>query len=180
MTTWGWGEAFFYRRAPCGRISSHAHFRDFQPLAVSKNVKIANPLALYRLKVLEDSFSKPADFEAFVRGHAQRVRWQLQRIYRERNTVMHNGESSPFINQLLSNTYYYYHHTFFNIETVSNSYGALSIAQSLSAVQKLFFSDQDKLTRSKKLEGLDGPKAKEVLLSIVAGHFHNEETVLGT
>ena len=41
MTTGGWGEAFFYRRAPFGQSGGCADFRDFQPLAVSKNVKIA-------------------------------------------------------------------------------------------------------------------------------------------
>ncbi|MDX1822266.1 MAG: hypothetical protein R3197_15320 [Paracoccaceae bacterium] len=130
-----------------------------------------NPLALYRLKNLEDKFSSPANFERTLGAHSQKVKWQVQRIYRERNTVMHNGQSSPFVRQLLSNCYFYFQTTFTSIETVSKSYGGLSTVQSLSAIRKLHQSDFLKLRRAKAIENKSPIESQAILLDLVSGHF---------
>jgi hypothetical protein len=111
----------------------------------------SNPLALYRLSDLQKKFSTPESFQNTLTDHAKRVSWQIQRIYRERNTVMHNGESSPAMARLLSNTYYYYMLTFANIETVAKSYGDLSIPQTMSAMRKLNQADRAKVVKAKGL-----------------------------
>ncbi|MGR3494176.1 hypothetical protein [Citreimonas sp.] len=108
-----------------------------------------NPLALYRLMDLQQKFSTPESFNKTVSEHQLRVEWQVQRIYRGRNTVMHNGQTSPAMLRILSNTYYYYLLTYANIETVAKSYGELSIPQSLSAIRKLCQSDYAKLAKAR-------------------------------
>jgi hypothetical protein len=130
-----------------------------------------NPLALARLKSLEDNFSSAENFEKKVTAHADRVRWQVHRIYRERNTVMHNGETSPFLEHLLSNTYYYYVTTFMNIETVSKSFGGLSVSESLGAIRKLHQSEIEKLKRTRKIEKSDENEARAMILETLAGPF---------
>lgn len=135
---------------------------------------LRNPLALYRLRVLENSYSDPSKFENTIKRHSQRVSWQIQRIYRERNTVMHSGQSSRYIDQLLSNTYHYYGMVFVNIETVSKSYGGLSTSHALSAIRKLNQADEAKLIRAKTNFSDDPIRSQATMLEIVAGHFRVE------
>ena len=134
-----------------------------------------NPLALYRLMNLKQKFSTAEEFEKTMKLHSERVEWQVQRIYRERNTVMHNGESSPFVEQLLSNTYYYYLLTFTNIETVSKSYNGVTIPQSLSAIRKLSQADQTKVKRARSLTKERPIEAQAILLELVSGHFRSDD-----
>lgn len=134
-----------------------------------------NPLALFRLMTLQQKFSHAQSFEKSINDHSERVKWQVQRIYRERNTVMHNGESSPFVEQLLSNTYYYYLLIFTNIETISKSYGGLSIPQSLSAIRKLSQSDESKLKRAKAASQKNPLESQIILLDLISGHFRSDE-----
>lgn len=134
-----------------------------------------NPMALCRLKVLEEKFSKPDRFETAVNAHSNRVSWQVQRIYRERNAVMHNGESSPFVDQLLSNTHHYYLSTFSNIETISKSYGGLSVSHALSAIRKLAQADSAKLSRAKSCVKKDPDRSEDILLDLISGHFFEPE-----
>jgi hypothetical protein len=133
----------------------------------------ANPLALYRLTELKKKFARPNDFERTLKEHRERVAWQVQRIYRERNTVMHNGETSPAMGRLLSNTYHYYLLAYANIETVAKSYGNLSIPQSLSAIRKLSQSDQAKLAKAKSKFKDNAIVAQSILKQVVSGHFHS-------
>lgn len=136
---------------------------------------LSNPMALYRLKVLEEKFSKPNRFEVAVNSHYNRVSWQVQRIYRERNAVMHNGESSPFVDQLLSNTHHYYLSTFSNIEMISKSYGGLSVSHALSAIRKLKQADSAKLSRAKSGFKSDPSLSEGILLDLISGHFFHPE-----
>ncbi|WP_306152810.1 hypothetical protein [Roseovarius sp. MMSF_3281] len=134
----------------------------------------SNPLALFRLMDLQQKFSTPESFAKAVSDHRTRVEWQVQRIYRERNTVMHNGETSPAMLRILSNTYYYYLLTYASIETVAKSYGDLSIPQSLSAIRKLSQSDQAKIAKARASLKDNAIEAQSLLMQIISGHFHSD------
>lgn len=43
----------------------------------------------------------------FVEKHADRVKWQIMRIYRNRNLIIHNGKSMPYLNLLIENLHSY-------------------------------------------------------------------------
>lgn len=66
------------------------------------------PLLQYRM----DNFSKKiffdsrSGYEELIR-HKQKVRWQIMRIYRNRNMIVHNGEHMPYLNIILGNLHYY-------------------------------------------------------------------------
>ena len=47
------------------------------------------------------------NIHAFVEKHADRVRWQVMRIYRNRNLIVHNGETMPYLNLLIENLHSY-------------------------------------------------------------------------
>lgn len=51
--------------------------------------------------------SKPADVYAFVEKHAERVKWQIMRIYRNRNLIIHNGDNMPYLELLIENLHSY-------------------------------------------------------------------------
>lgn len=67
-----------------------------------------NPLALYRLWKLEKNFSNPASYLESVNNHFQRVEWQLHRIYRTRNVIVHSGKIPPFLAPLSLNVFEYF------------------------------------------------------------------------
>lgn len=66
------------------------------------------PLLQYRM----ENFSKKifvnskGVYEELIR-HKQKVRWQIMRIYRNRNMIVHNGQYMPYLNIILGNLHYY-------------------------------------------------------------------------
>lgn len=66
------------------------------------------PLLQYRIehfskKLFKDSKSV---YEELSR-HKLKLKWQLMRIYRNRNMIVHNGEHMPYLNVILGNLHYY-------------------------------------------------------------------------
>lgn len=66
------------------------------------------PLLQYRMEhfskiIFADSKSV---YEELIR-HKQKVKWQIMRIYRNRNMIVHNGEHMPYLNIILGNLHYY-------------------------------------------------------------------------
>ena len=66
------------------------------------------PLLQYRMenfskKIFADSKSV---YEELIR-HKQKIRWQIMRIYRNRNMIVHNGEHMPYLDIILGNLHYY-------------------------------------------------------------------------
>lgn len=66
------------------------------------------PLLQYRMehfskKVFANSKSV---YEELVR-HRSRLKWQIMRIYRNRNMIVHNGKHMPYLNIILGNLHYY-------------------------------------------------------------------------
>jgi hypothetical protein len=67
-----------------------------------------NPLALYRLWKLEKNFGDRVELRKSLAAHEQRVRWQLFRIYRTRNNIVHSGSIPTFLLPLVMNVYEYF------------------------------------------------------------------------
>ncbi|WP_157093883.1 hypothetical protein [Sphingomonas mali] len=67
-----------------------------------------SPLALYRLWKLEKSFETPQALIRAIEGHEQRVRWQISRIYRTRNNIVHSGRLPTFLVPLVINVFEYF------------------------------------------------------------------------
>lgn len=67
-----------------------------------------NPLALHRLYKLQSDISTPVNTRKFLEDHAERIDWQLHRIYRARNNLVHSGRVLPFVDSLVMNLDEYY------------------------------------------------------------------------
>lgn len=67
-----------------------------------------NPLALYRLWKLEKNFDTPHALLKSIEEHEQRVRWQVARIYRTRNNIVHSGQLPTFLVPLVINVFEYF------------------------------------------------------------------------
>lgn len=62
-----------------------------------------NPLALHRMYELHNNLRTPAAILSFISDRDKTISWQLMRIYRARNTIVHAGEKPDFSYTLLMN-----------------------------------------------------------------------------
>lgn len=99
------------------------------------------PLLKERIEYYNQMLSTPYKVYQFVEKHSERVRWQIMRIYRNRNLIIHNGESMPYLKLLIENLHSYVD-DFLNYTVFS-----LSKGNSLGSMcQELFSKECDWLT----------------------------------
>ena len=77
-----------------------------------------SPLLLQRLKLLQNIFSDPGQAISKIERHEQRVRWQLHRIYRQRNEIVHSGRVSSMNSGIIDNAQSYYYSTIRLLERI--------------------------------------------------------------
>jgi len=65
------------------------------------------PLLKERIDYYCNVLGTPANVHIFVEKHAERVRWQIMRIYRNRNLIIHNGRKMPYLSLLIENLHSY-------------------------------------------------------------------------
>ncbi|MCH5258858.1 MAG: hypothetical protein J1F18_03840 [Lachnospiraceae bacterium] len=66
------------------------------------------PILQYRLELFANHIfcNSKTVFDELVR-HKHKLKWQIMRIYRNRNMIVHNGEYMPYLNVILENLHYY-------------------------------------------------------------------------
>jgi hypothetical protein len=74
-----------------------------------------NPLALHRLFRLHKFYGNPASSRLSMMQHHERVMWQVNRIYRARNNIVHAGNSPPYLDSLVQNSVDYLRSSIFTI-----------------------------------------------------------------
>lgn len=67
----------------------------------------AFPLLKERIEYYNKVLKTPLSIYQFVEKHSKRVLWQVMRIYRNRNMIVHNGESMPYMKLLIENLHSY-------------------------------------------------------------------------
>lgn len=67
----------------------------------------AFPLLKERIEYYNKALKTPLSIYQFVEKHSKRVIWQVMRIYRNRNMIVHNGESMPYMKLLIENLHSY-------------------------------------------------------------------------
>ncbi|KAI3592298.1 hypothetical protein D9X30_2695 [Cupriavidus sp. U2] len=65
------------------------------------------PLLRNRIFSLNSKLKNPAKVKTLLDAHKQKVEWQLRRIYRTRNLVVHSGRTPTFIDTLIENSHDY-------------------------------------------------------------------------
>lgn len=94
------------------------------------------PLLKERIIYYSGTLKSPKSIYDFVEKHAKRVQWQIMRIYRNRNLIIHNGESMPYLNLLIENLHSYVDEF---IEYVFNSVSKGNTIESMC--QELFIKE---------------------------------------
>lgn len=67
-----------------------------------------NPLARHRMFQFYEDCKSPAALTKCVQNHRQRVKWQLHRIYRARNSLVHQANPPAYLDSLVLNMFEYY------------------------------------------------------------------------
>ena len=67
-----------------------------------------NPLACHRLWLLHKNFENPEMMMKTIISHEKRIQWQIHRIYRARNSIMHAGKTPSYLDSLALNLSEYY------------------------------------------------------------------------
>lgn len=68
---------------------------------------LMNPLCAYKLHHYKEEFSSPKGVVDFYKRHSIRLTWQIMRIYRSRNLIIHDGTTWPFLPVILQNLHFY-------------------------------------------------------------------------
>lgn len=84
-------------------LSENAHLQEELTRLCS-----TNPLALHRLWKMQRDYSSCANVLKAMRGHEDRVGWQVSRIYRARNHLVHAGQVPSYLDSLIMNMAEYY------------------------------------------------------------------------
>ena len=71
-----------------------------------------NPLALFRFWKLYSKFRHGSSFHQTVTSHQQRVEWQIARIYRIRNDIVHAGNGPRYTRPIALNAFEYFKTSF--------------------------------------------------------------------
>ena len=69
------------------------------------------PLLQKRLDYYKNKLSDPKEILRLYQNHQTRVGWQLQRIYRGRNLIIHSGKTPYRLDTLIENLHYYFDST---------------------------------------------------------------------
>lgn len=121
----------------------------------SLRAELANSLGdfhlLYeRYKYLEFLFSSPSNLISSLEAHSQRVDWQIRRIYRARNMIVHDGVTPSYVEILIENTHDYLDSIFSSLmKLASQEYVLNSIDQGFKMVEISYASYLKPLSEKK-------------------------------
>lgn len=65
------------------------------------------PLLIYRIEKWAELFTSRIKLKEFLSIHQKRLEWQIMRIYRNRNMIVHDGTHFPYIDLIVQNLHFY-------------------------------------------------------------------------
>ncbi|MFY0311442.1 hypothetical protein ACFMBG_16250 [Leisingera sp. D0M16] len=80
-------------------------------------------LLRFRVFTLNKMYSRPEKIFKSIESHQQRVEWQLHRIYRTRNSIVHSGHTPKYTSLLVSNAHDYFDQVFSTVCKFSSQPG---------------------------------------------------------
>jgi len=105
-----------------------------------------------RFNYLEYVYSSPANMLKGLGSHTIRVGWQIRRIYRARNMIVHSGTTPSYIEMLIENVHDYLDHVIQQIiKLVSDSQKIISIDQAFKLTQMSNKSLEDNLAEKNQI-----------------------------
>jgi hypothetical protein len=73
------------------------------------------PLLRNRVYQLAETLKDPKSVEALLDTHERKVRWQIRRIYRTRNLIVHSGRKPSYVHTLIENGHDYLDQILFDV-----------------------------------------------------------------
>ena len=99
-----------------GASGSSALHRTLALLCIAKNNALLDELygelgdyhlLRFRLFTLNQILLSPEKIKELIASHEQKVRWQIHRLYRTRNLIVHSGKKASYLNSLIENGHEY-------------------------------------------------------------------------
>lgn len=116
------------------------------------NMVKENPLATYRILDLNTKYASNKKSRILLDKHEMRVNWQISRIYRTRNNIVHAGKSSNYIDNLIVNLDTYYRALINAILTQSDQYSSpVSLDRILSDIYMIHDQKKEILKRDDRV-----------------------------
>ncbi|MBC8596884.1 hypothetical protein [Qingrenia yutianensis] len=139
--------------------------------------KLANyPLPKYRMMYFHDEiFVDSLGILQCIESHANRLRWHIMRIYRNRNMVVHDGNYMPYINTIIENLHFYVD-TIFDKLIHYYKNGIFSTSDILTHMKNIEYRYQKTLGRGKK-KNTSIALTKENYLDMILGHSYYTENI---
>lgn len=94
-----------------------------------------SPLLLNRALELEELANSAAKIRSLRISHLRRVRWQVNRIYRERNAIIHKASRTTVVQNLSEHAYSYFRSVILALEATFNRYGLADTDASLEFIR---------------------------------------------
>lgn len=114
------------------------------------------PLLRYRLFTIKQIFKSPKSVSKFLTNHEKKVAWQIRRIYRTRNIIVHSGRPPEFIHSLIENAHDYLDQIISSYITLTcKEYKAKSIDQAFEIMKMKWHKYESELSKFDTFQGKD-------------------------
>ena len=101
---------------------------------LASEIASREPVLLFRLFQLFERFKSASDTKATLTRHREKVAWQLNRIYWNRNLIVHSAQSLPYLAVLVEHLHTYIDSFLQSIMVVAAREGAQTISATLELI----------------------------------------------
>ncbi len=117
------------------------------------------PLLKNRVTLYNKWFKNPKEVKYFIERHSKKIAWQIRRIYRARNTLVHHGNKPRQLPILLENLSSYFHKVMDELEELMEHHKIRSIEHGILEMkicyeQNLNFINLQKSITKENLKGV--------------------------
>lgn len=128
--------------------------KDNQAILNDLYAKLDNfPLLKNRIYVLSETFRDPKKVKHLLDSHMMKIEWQVKRIYRTRNMIVHSGKTPAYIESLVENSHDYLDQILNEIMISAGEKGECSTLEQCYELTKIKFSSY--MNNLDKLESIN-------------------------
>ena len=103
-----------------------------------------HPLAVYKIHKTQKELRNPKSVREYNKLHEKKIKWQIERIYRARNDIIHAGKVPESINLLVSNLHEYYDSIMFNFSHYLHLSDTNASIENIFTVMRIDFEFYDR------------------------------------
>ena len=133
-------------------------FRDELYAKIGRNLRLRHKI----FSLMKKMHNSDALLDTIL-THNKRVSWQLQRIYRARNLIVHKGGKLPYIDHLVENLHSYYHVIISLIKEIQSDYENIDSLDTVFKLVRIEYDSHIKLLKSSKTINCNSDNFKMML-----------------